>query len=176
MMSINAVAPPSPKGATKRSFRAEKCGRTSPLGERGVSESIRKRTNMNSNKIEDMFYGATTQIFANAKMQRSEMTEAENALWEKLRKNQLGGYKFRRQHPISDFIADFYCHDLKLVIEVDGEYHDENEQKQYDEGRTFEMEELGITVIRFQNGEILNDLESVLNRLEAFMNQGEILQ
>ncbi len=83
----------------------------------------------------EMFYGAGPEIFAKAKILRQKMTTAEKLLWQRLKENQLG-YRFKPQHPIDIFIADFYCHALKLVIEVDGQIHDH--QKDYDEGRTTE--------------------------------------
>lgn len=67
-----------------------------------------------------MFYGAPPYIFEKARKLRETMTPAEQILWKYLKKRQLKGCKFRRQHPLSEFIADFYCHSLKLVIEVDG--------------------------------------------------------
>lgn len=95
------------------------------------------------------------------------MTEAEDILWKHLRNKKLNGLKFRRQHPLDIFIADFYCHEKKLVIELDGGIHDILEQKEYDEGRTSELEGKGFKVIRFRNEEIMNDLEDVLNRILA---------
>jgi len=70
-----------------------------------------------------MFYGASPLIFERAKELRKRMTETENILWNALRRKNRKGYKFRRQHPMSTYIADFYCHQLKLVIEIDGGYH-----------------------------------------------------
>ena len=87
------------------------------------------------------------------------MTVTEKLLWEKLRNKQLG-VRFKPQHPIGRFIVDFYCHQSKLVVEVDGEIH--NKQKQYDIGREGEMEEYGIRVVRFQNYEVLEDKRNVV--------------
>ncbi len=101
-----------------------------------------------------MFYGAKPPIFEKAKMLRSTMTRAEKLLWDKLRNKQLTGFKFRTQHPMDIFIADFYCHQLMLVIEVDGGVHNTREQQEYDEGRTAELEAYGIKVIRFTNLQI----------------------
>ncbi len=114
-----------------------------------------------------MFYGASPLLFARAKVLRLNMTEAEERLWYYLRKNQLKGYKFRRQHPIKYFIADFYCHQARLVIEVDGEIH--NTQKEYDAGRTYELEELGIIVIRFTNAEVFNNIEKVIEKISGYL-------
>lgn len=117
-----------------------------------------------------MFYGASPKIFENANVLRANMTEAENILWNRLRKNQLNGYKFRRQHPIDTFIADFYCHAGQLVVEIDGKIHQDKTIKEYDEGRTYEIEHLGIKVIRFSNEEIKNNIEKVIERIKSFLN------
>lgn len=70
-----------------------------------------------------MFYSAPPYAFERARELRMNMTQAEEILWEHLKKKQLNGYKFRRQHPVFKFIVDFYCHKAKLVVELDGEYH-----------------------------------------------------
>ncbi|PZX92584.1 hypothetical protein DOS84_15245 [Flavobacterium aquariorum] len=94
---------------------------------------------------------------------RENATEAEEFLWLALRENQLDGYKFRRQHPLSIYIADFYCHKLKLVIEIDGGYHKTKEQIILDKERTDTIELQGLKVIRFTNEEVLLNLSNVLN-------------
>ncbi len=71
-----------------------------------------------------------------------------------MRDRKLGGLKFRRQHPLLKFIADFYCHEKKLVIELGGSMHDEKELAGYDKYTTFELEGSGIKVIRFRNDEV----------------------
>lgn len=113
----------------------------------------------------DMFYGAKPEVFALARVLRSHESEAEKRLWIVLQKKFLG-YKFRRQHPISFFVADFYCHELRLVIEVNGDIHNEIEQAEWDEGRSAEIEALGVKVIRFRNEEIFYDLQNVITQLE----------
>ena len=100
-----------------------------------------------------------------AKENRREMTESEQVLWEALRKLNCG-YHFRRQHPIGDYIADFICLKRKLVIEVDGGYHNEPIQQQNDQMRTEFMERKGYTVIRFKNEEISNNLQEVIMRIK----------
>jgi very-short-patch-repair endonuclease len=100
-----------------------------------------------------------------AKKNRREMTESERVLWEELRKLNCG-YHFRRQHPIGDYIADFACLKKKLVIEVDGGYHNEPLQQQNDQWRTEFMESKGYTVIRFNNEEISNNLQEVITRIK----------
>ena len=110
-----------------------------------------------------MFYGAKPEIFANAKWLRANMTQSEKLLWSHLKENKLG-VRFKPQHPIDIFIADFYCHEAKLVVEVDGEIHDQ--QKEYDDGRSAEMEKYHIKVIRFNNSYIVNNIEKVVKVIE----------
>lgn len=115
----------------------------------------------------DMFYGAKPSIFEKAKSLRENMTETEKLLWQRLNKNQLG-VRFKPQHPIDIFIADFYCHKYKLVIELDGKIH--NQQKDYDEGRTAELERFGIKVIRFTNEMVLNHIDEVIKAIQRNLN------
>ena len=115
-----------------------------------------------------MWKGASPRIFANAEKLRESATEAEELLRLALRENQLDGYKFRRQHPLSIYIADFYCHKLKLVIEIDGGYHKTKEQIILDEQRTDTIEFQGLKVIRFTNEEVLLKLPEVLNKIKEF--------
>ena len=121
--------------------------------------------NMNDHKT-NLTYGASALIFARANKLKRCMTEAEKLLWKELRNRKLDGYKFRRQHPIGQFIADFYCHEAKLVIEVDGVIHDEIEVKERDQERTHMIENLGLTVIRFKNIEIKNNLKEALEKIK----------
>jgi len=118
-----------------------------------------------------MFYNAKPHIFEKAKMLRKNMTKAEEILWNQLRRKKLLGLRFRPQHPIDIFIADFYCHTVKLVIEVDGGIHKSSEQKEYDLGREGELENWGIRVIRFTNGEIENNIKQVLKRTEQICEE-----
>lgn len=112
--------------------------------------------------INDLHKGANGKLFEFAKANRKKLTKAEKILWDILRNRKLGGYKFRRQHPISHFIADFYCHQSKLIIEVDGGHHQTQEQSEIDKGRTHEIEELGLRVLRFQNTDVEQKLDWVL--------------
>ncbi|TAE34853.1 MAG: endonuclease domain-containing protein [Cytophagales bacterium] len=113
----------------------------------------------------DMFYGATPSPFAFAKELRDSMTPAEQALWVSLRMNKLNGFRFKAQHPIHTFVADFYCHAARLVIEIDGCIHDPIEQQIYNSNRTYVLQELGLQVIRFRNEEVINRLDWVLNEI-----------
>ncbi len=99
---------------------------------------------------------------------RKNMTEAESALWECLRNRTLDGLKFRRQQIIEGFIVDFFCHEMKLVVEIDGEIHDTPEQKEIDELRKKVFESRGLKEIRFKNSDVLNDLPDVLATLRKF--------
>jgi very-short-patch-repair endonuclease len=110
-----------------------------------------------------MFYNAKPNIFEKAKCLRGNMTLAELKLWELLREKRIQGLRFRAQHPIDIFIADFYCHSLKLVIEVDGGIHQSSEQKEYDIGREAEINHWGVKVIRFTNDEIEDDIDRVVD-------------
>jgi very-short-patch-repair endonuclease len=95
------------------------------------------------------------------------MTPAEKQLWSLLQNSKLLGCKFRRQHPISHYIADFYCHELKLIIELDGGIHNEIGQAEYDEGRTYVLQEFGIRVLRINNDELWKNEDYVLDRIES---------
>lgn len=117
---------------------------------------------MNKRVIErNMFYGAKKNIFQKAADLRNNMTLSEEKLWEILHDRKVFKVKFRRQHPIDIFIADFYCHSCKLAIEIDGGVHLDQEVMDYDEERTYILEKYGITVIRFKNEEVLYAIERV---------------
>ena len=115
---------------------------------------------------ENLNYGASEEVVARARDLRKRMTEAEELLWSNLRDKKLDGLKFRRQHPIWRFIADFYCHKAKLVIELDGGIHQEIETKERDINRTAEIERFDIKVIRFTNEEVLENIEEVLFKIK----------
>ena len=89
------------------------------------------------------------------------MTVTEKIIWERLCKNQLG-VRIRRQHPVWKYIADYYCHELKLVIEIDGGIHLSKENKEYDVGREITLSEFGIEIIRFTNDQLTNEIEHVI--------------
>ncbi len=116
----------------------------------------------------NMFYGASNLIFERAKKLRNNVTPTEMILWGRL-KEHFPNIKFRRQHPISFYIVDLYCHSKKLVIEIDGSIHDFEEMKIKDELRQKELELLGLKVVRFTTKEITNHLESVLKTIEKHL-------
>ena len=107
--------------------------------------------------------GTTPKIEAAARRLRKNMTPAESKLWRALRGKKLAGLKFRAQHPVGRFILDFYCPACKLVIEVDGDIHDETAE--YDQIREEHLRKYGYRVIRFSNDEVLNDLPSVMEQI-----------
>ena len=114
-------------------------------------------------KDSDRIRGTTRQIEQAARHLRQQLTPAEATLWEALRGRQLGGLKFRRQHPVGRFIVDFYCPSCKLVVEVDGSIH--ARQQAYDRVRTDQLQTFGYCVLRFTNDEVMNDLATVLSRI-----------
>ena len=110
--------------------------------------------------------GQTNKIILQGKRQRAlrrNMTDAERKLWSALRGKQLQGLKFRRQHPYEDFILDFVCLEKKLVVEVDGGQH--QDRIAVDSKRTSVLEHAGFRVIRFWNHEVLQQLESVVEKI-----------
>ncbi|NOR76224.1 MAG: DUF559 domain-containing protein [Draconibacterium sp.] len=107
-----------------------------------------------------------------ARKLRNNSTLSEVILWDKLlKRKQLRGYPFLRQRPLKNYIVDFFSKDLKLIIEVDGEIH--KFQKRKDKKREDEIIELGYSVIRFHNEEILNELFNVQRTLESFVDEFE---
>ena len=115
-----------------------------------------------------MFYGAVASVFENAKDMRENMTEAEKRLWLRINNKQLG-FRFKPQHPISRFVADFYCHKLKLIIEVDGGIHTGKDEREYDINREGVLKRFGIKVIRFTNEEVMNDMEKVVKEIKKYL-------
>jgi very-short-patch-repair endonuclease len=98
---------------------------------------------------------------------RKNMTDAEKLLWSKLRMKQLKGLMFSRQKPLGGYIADFYCHQARLVIEVDGGQHFSDDSIEYDRIRDEFMRCAGLTVIRFTNTDVLKNIEGVMDIIET---------
>lgn len=121
------------------------------------------------NKTENFYFNASDEILRRAKLLRKEMTETEALLWDELRNFKLG-IKFRRQHPIGRFIVDFYCHQAKLVVEIDGSVHQLETQKERDENRTYELQKLGLKVIRFDNQDIITNISTVIKEIEKHLS------
>jgi len=99
---------------------------------------------------------------------RNSATHAETILWSYLKTKPLG-FKFRRQHPYSIYILDFYCHSLKLVIEVDGNIHDLDKVKENDKHREELIQKDGLTIIRFENKQVEQSLQQVIKQVEDFI-------
>ena len=100
---------------------------------------------------------------------RKKPTCAESVLWDQLRNRRLFGLKFRRQHPLGPFIADFYCAECRLVVELDGPVH--AGQVEQDSFRDAQMTAFGYRVLRFKNDEVEKEIEFVLKKIEAFCNE-----
>ena len=98
-----------------------------------------------------------------ARRLRREQTEWEHSLWERLRRRQLDGFKFRRQHPIGPFFADFFCPEARLIVEIDGSQH--ADQLAHDKSRTEFLRDAGYVVLRFWNHEISSEIDSVVQRI-----------
>ena len=95
---------------------------------------------------------------------RKKMTKEEKLMWELLRDHRMCGLHFRRQQIIRGFIADFYCHTINLVIEIDGEIH--QKQQEYDQDRTKIFDQLGLRILRFTNSDLVNDIANVKRFIE----------
>lgn len=119
----------------------------------------------------DFYFGALAETKARAAELRKNMTVAEKVLWQQLRNRKVEGLKFRRQHPVDIFILDFYCHEFKLAIEVDGGIHNQMDQKEWDENRTFALNEFGIQILRFSNEDIIDRTEKVIDLIKNFRKQ-----
>ena len=97
---------------------------------------------------------------------RNEPTKAESMLWKALRKKQLRGRKFRRQHSIGNYIVDFYCPSELLIVELDGAVHDNMVNEQYDFERTQELEKSGFKLIRFENQIVFDQMDMVIDAIQ----------
>lgn len=120
------------------------------------------------------FHGATSQTIKNEKRLRKPLTHAENILWQILRNRKVFGLKFRRQHPLGPFIADFYCHELSLVLEVDGAIHELESVKKYDRAREPFIKDLGLRIVRFTNDDVISDSETVIRVIGDLMRSQPI--
>jgi very-short-patch-repair endonuclease len=108
-----------------------------------------------------------------ARKLRKNSTRAEIKLWHYLKGRQLMGYDFHRQKPIENYIADFFCGRLKLVIELDGYTHAFESVVKRDEIKDERLNELGISVLRFSDEDVMNNIEGVLLRIEDFIGEYE---
>jgi very-short-patch-repair endonuclease len=113
-----------------------------------------------------LVYGSRSpQKIHRAKELRKEQTPSEKYLWNNIRANRLDGFHFRRQHVIDEFIVDFYCHQVRLVVEIDGPIHEF--QQEYDCERAHILRQHGLHLIRFTDVEVMEDLEGVLGKLRT---------
>ncbi len=96
---------------------------------------------------------------------RNNSTDAERKMWSVLRRNQIMGFKFTRQYSVGKFIADFYCPSLRLAVELDGSQHMQKDNITYDKNRTRFFNSKNISVLRFYDNEVLNNLEGVVERI-----------
>lgn len=119
---------------------------------------------------QSMFYGSSPIIFENAKRLRNQPTPSEIVFWNLL-KQYFPNYRFKRQHPVSQYIADFYCHKLKLVIEIDGGIHLSEEAKNNDKLRDEFMQSLSLNIVRFPNEEVCKNSEMVIEKLRDLIEK-----
>ena len=112
------------------------------------------------------YAGEGVRVLDKARTLRHQPTPAETQLWQCLRNRQLSGYKFRRQYPVGEYIADFACITAGLIIELDGNHHADQEQRAYDDVRTLFLQTAGFRILRFWNNQILDDLPTVLQTIE----------
>jgi len=108
-----------------------------------------------------------------ARQLRNNSTESEICLWQKLKRKQVCGYGFRRQKPIDNYILTFFCHELMLGIEIDSYSHVYLHIHEKDTGKIKKMNEIGISVLRFSNHQVLKDMENVIRKIEYFIKAFE---
>ncbi|KQV43626.1 MULTISPECIES: endonuclease domain-containing protein [unclassified Rhizobium] len=108
----------------------------------------------------------------NARIMRKAMTDAELKLWNELRAHRLMGLGFRRQLPISGYIADFACPEHRLIVELDGSGHGDDKQIRHDRSRDEELTALGWTVMRFWNDDVLKDIDGVCSHIARVVEMG----
>jgi len=116
-----------------------------------------------------MFYGASRIIFQNAKRLRNHVTDAERIFWQKL-KEAFPLLHFRRQHPMSEYVADFYCHKLKLVIEIDGSIHELDSVIQRDQEKESYFVSVGLKVLRFTNDDIKHRADACIEEIRKLVS------
>lgn len=131
--------------------------------------SSNKSFELTTKYLSQLHQGAKPSTHQHARELRLRTTEAEQKLWSLIRNRQLRGKKFRRQHAIANYVLDFYCHESKLGIELDGNFHNSREGMEYDNARTASLNEVGITVLRFWNEEIINDPAKVLQKISDYL-------
>ena len=123
-----------------------------------------------------LYLDAEKNIKKYAKRLRKKETKAEKELWDLLKSRRCEGFKFRRQHPIHYFVADFCCHEERLIIEVDGEIHTNECIKEHDENRTAELKRFGVRILRFSNEQILNNIDEVIAEIKKFLHKHPFME
>lgn len=108
-----------------------------------------------------------------AKDLRNNMTASEEHLWSALRMKQIGGYKFRCQHPLYRYVLDFYCHEKRLAIEIDGKIHDSRQE--YDKYRDEFLQSIGIYTLRIKDEDVLNNMEIVIEMIKRKLSESCLL-
>ena len=108
-----------------------------------------------------------------ARQLRNNSTKSEIILWKHLKGKQIMGYDFHRQKPLDNYIVDFFCHELMLVIEIDGYTHFLEEVQKKDEKKEKRLNELGVNVLRVHDDLVFNDIENVLREIEAYIVEYE---
>jgi very-short-patch-repair endonuclease len=119
-------------------------------------------------------YGFNLKAFS--RQLRNNSTFGEVLLWKKLRAGSMRGYTFYRQKPLGNYIVDFYCKPLQLVIEVDGGYHFEEAQQMKDKERQSVLEDMGLHFLRFEDEQVRQDMDVVLRKIEAYVLDFEAQQ
>lgn len=152
------------------------CDRTFSLAPplpRGVGGVNLRKTTIGTNHqgaVMTKLYNRTSEKAKRRQLRRNK-TKAEFLLWQKLRSKQLGGVKFRSQYGMNRFVIDFYCPELKLAIEIDGDSHFQDGAQEYDWERQAFIESVGIRFLRFTNDEVYGNLEGVLERIVRKMGE-----
>ena len=127
---------------------------------------------MEADKSNNYGYNKSLQPFANKL--RKQMTKSEACLWKyALKARKMKGYQFRRQRPVLNYIADFMCKELKLIIELDGITHNSEEAAAKDDRRTEALERIGFKVIRFRDEEVLRNMRGVIQKIEMVIKEIE---
>jgi very-short-patch-repair endonuclease len=122
---------------------------------------------------EEKSFHTTPKLKELARQLRNNSTQSEIKLWHFLKGKQMRGYDFHRQKPLLDFIADFYCYELKLVIELDGYTHLLEETQLKDEKKQKSLEKVGLHVLRFLDEEVMHDIDNVLRVIESYIEEFE---
>jgi HrpA-like RNA helicase len=140
-------------------------GAVAEVGAGDIGSSPQETTQKETTK----YLPLSPQLKQRARDLRKNATDAETLLWQLLRRNQILQMCFRRQHPLGSYVLDFYCHEAKLVVELDGGQHNEAGQRGQDEKRTAHLQQQGLTVLRFWNNEVFENTEGVLQTIYEWL-------